>query len=71
MLLADRLIRLRDHQNVIMSTGAVYQWMLRQLHPPRDNINTVIAEMSSCPQVLRIWWMLKQVHPDEDIGISP
>ena len=26
------------------------QWMLRQLHPLKDNINKVIAEISSCPQ---------------------
>ena len=61
----------RDHRNVIMSIGAVYQWMLWQQHLLKDNINKVIAEMSPCLQVLWIRWMLKKVHPVEDIGISP
>ena len=37
-----------------MPTGVVYQWMLRQLHLARDNINKVIAKMSPCLQVLCI-----------------
>ena len=37
-----------------MTTGAVYQRMLRQMHPARDGVNKVIAEMSPCPQVLSI-----------------
>ena len=43
-----------DCRNVTMPTGAVYQRMLRQLHPAGDDINKMITEMSPCPQVLCI-----------------
>ena len=54
MLLTDALMGWSDHLNVITPTGAVYQQMLRQLHPAGDDVNKMIAEISPCPQVLCI-----------------
>ena len=50
-----------------MSTGAVYQRILTGLHPLKNHINKVIAEMSPCPKLL----CSKQVYPVEDSGKSP